>query len=86
MKTLCTVTLFFHGQSMDVLLHLDLQGNVDEQIERVYGDKIDDYDYKVYSPYSSVSDNQLFSMYNKSNDYKRKQMMKKELRDRGYFQ
>ncbi len=86
MKTLCTVTLFFKGQSIDVRVHLDLQGNVDEQIEKLYGDKIDDYIYEVYSPYSTVSDNQLFSMYNKSNDYKRKQMMKKELRDRGYFQ
>jgi hypothetical protein len=86
MKTLCTVTLFFQGQSMDILLHLDLQGSVDEQIEKIYGDKIDDYVYETYSPFGSVSDNQLFSMYNKSNDYKRKQMMKKELCNRGYFQ
>jgi len=86
MKTLCKVTLFFDGKSMDVKMYLDLQGSVDEVIEKVYGNRIDDYVYETYSPYASVSDNQLFSMYNKSNDFQRREEMKKELRNRGYFQ
>jgi hypothetical protein len=86
MKTKCIVTLFFQGQSMDVEVYLDLSESVDLQIEALYGVEIDDYTYEVYNPYVSISDNQLFSMFNKSNDYKRKGMMKKELRDRGYFQ
>jgi hypothetical protein len=86
MKTRCIVTLFFQGQSMDIEMYLDLNNNVDLQIETVYGVEIDDYIWQVYNPYTDISDNQLFSMYNKSNDYKRKTDMKKELRDRGYFQ
>ena len=35
--------------------------------------------------YSTISDNQLFSMYNRSNCYKRKAAMKAELKQRGYF-
>jgi len=35
--------------------------------------------------YSTINDNQLFSMYNRSNDYKRKTAMKAELKRRGYF-
>lgn len=86
MKTLCTVTLFYQGQSMNVQVYLDLSESVDLQMETLYGVEIDDYTYEVYNPYVNISDNQLFSMYNKSNDYKRKQVMKKELRVRGYFQ
>ncbi len=71
---------------MDVEVYLDLSRSIDLQIERLYGDLVQDYTYIEITPYTDVSDNQLFSMYNRSNDYKRKAIMKKELTNRGYFQ
>ena len=35
--------------------------------------------------YSTIGDNQLFSMYNRSGCYKRKTAMRAELKRRGYF-
>ncbi len=84
--TRCKVTLFFDNQCMDVEVYLDLSRSIDLQIERLYGDLVQDYTYIEITPYTDVSDNQLFSMYNRSNDYKSKAIMKRELTNRGYFQ
>ena len=86
MKTECQVNLFFANQFMQVTLYLDINEPIEEQLKAIYGDKIDDFTWKETTPYAEFSTNQLFSMFNKSQDYKRKGQMKIELRGRGFFE